>query len=134
MRVVFCLLIYVATAVAQPSVPEPVSVVVVLDRSHLMKGEPLDAGKEMVEAIARTLRDIDMLAVVAFDGDARVVARLQRASNRRQVVADVNRIESGGSADVVAALGAAQRVLDGVRGAKHVILYSAVSDASYLDL
>lgn len=102
-----------------------VAVCVVLDRSGSMQGAKIEAAKESARATAEALSPNDILAVVAFDSEAQVYVRPQRAANKMRISADISRLQSGGGTNIYPGLKEAFEVLEGVNAkVKHVILLS----------
>jgi Mg-chelatase subunit ChlD len=101
----------------------PLAVVLVIDRSGSMRGAKLEAAKESARVTAEVLDPNDTLAVVAFDSEATVVVRPQRASNKMRISADIARLTDGGGTNIYPALNEAFGLLRGMTGVrKHVIL------------
>jgi Mg-chelatase subunit ChlD len=99
------------------------AVVLVLDRSASMQGERLEAAKESARAVGEILNPRDRICVIAFDTEASVVVRLQRASNRVRISTDIARIQTGGGTDIFKGLHAAFTQLKGAGNSnKHVIV------------
>src|SRR5204862_173785 len=108
-----------------PPKPDPIAVVVVIDRSKMMQGTPLVAAKEMVEGIVVSLRDDDLVAVVAFENRAVAVAKLQPARNRSRIKADLTTVKADGQPNHLAALAeAATQLLNVKARRKHVVVLS----------
>ena len=80
------------------------ALVIVLDRSGSMSGEPLDASKRAIATLARRLAPQDVLGVVTFDnqGDVVVPATRMRDLNPGELDARIMGIRSGGSTDLSA--------------------------------
>lgn len=77
------------------------ALVIALDRSRSMAGEPLDAAKREVTALVR--RDLgfeDALGVVAFDRSAEVVVPAGRLSDPEVVLARVDALGVGSGSDL----------------------------------
>ena len=102
-----------------------VAVCVVIDRSGSMQGPKIEAAKESARATAEALSPNDILAVVAFDSEAQVYVRPQRAANKMRISADISRLQSGGGTNIYPGLKEAFELLEGVNAkVKHVILLS----------
>lgn len=100
-----------------------VAVVLVLDRSGSMQGPKLEAAKESARVTAEVLSPNDYIAVVAFDSEAQVYVRPQRAANRMRISAEISRLQSGGGTNIYPGLKEAFEILQGVNAkVKHVIL------------
>ena len=100
-----------------------VAVVLVLDRSGSMQGPKLEAAKESARVTAEVLSPDDYIAVVAFDSEAQVFVRPQRAANRMRISSEISRLQSGGGTNIYPGLKEAFEVLQGINAkVKHVIL------------
>jgi len=75
----------------------PVDLVLVIDRSGSMSGEPLKAALESSCRIIRGLRDDDRVAVVTFDTHVEVIQPLVHPTDRDALVQRVQAVHSGGS-------------------------------------
>ncbi|HEY3357624.1 MAG TPA: VWA domain-containing protein [Polyangia bacterium] len=97
----------------------------VIDRSGSMTGPKIELAKEAARATAEMLGRADLIGVVAFDAQAQVIVRLQRAVNRARILGDIQRIVAGGGTAFIPPL---REAFDMLRGAhakvKHVILLS----------
>ena len=102
------------------------ALVLVIDKSGSMSSEDkLDLVKEASRATARTLDPTDELGVIAFDSRPHVLVRLQPASNRIRIAADIRRLTSGGGTNALPALRESYLQLAGSNAlVKHVILLS----------
>ncbi len=102
-----------------------IALVLVIDRSGSMQGPKLEAAKESARVTAEVLSPNDIIAVVAFDSEATVFVRPQRASNRMRISAEISRLQSGGGTHILPGLREANEILQGVNAkVKHVILLS----------
>ncbi len=100
-----------------------VAVVLVLDRSGSMQGPKLEAAKESARVTAEVLSPNDYIAVVAFDSEAQVFVRPQRAANRMRISSEISRLQSGGGTNIFPGLKEAFEILQGINAkVKHVIL------------
>jgi len=100
-----------------------IALVLVLDRSGSMQGPKLEAAKESARVTAEVLSPNDYIAVVAFDSEAQVYVRPQRASNRMRISAEISRLQSGGGTNIYPGLKEAFDILQGINAkVKHVIL------------
>jgi Mg-chelatase subunit ChlD len=100
-----------------------IALVLVIDRSGSMQGPKLEAAKESARVTAEVLSPRDNIAVVAFDSEASVLVRPQRAANRMRISAEISRLQSGGGTNIYPALKEAFEILQGINAkVKHVIL------------
>ena len=103
------------------------AVVLVIDKSGSMRDDNriLDA-KEAAKAVARQLKDIDLLGVVGFDDSPFVVVYLESMARVRGVIdSQIDRLRPGGQTYFLPALQEARRQLERVNASrKHVILLS----------
>jgi len=82
---------------ATPATRAPLDLVLVIDRSGSMSGDPLKAALESASRIIRGLRDDDRVAVVTFDSQVDVVQPLVHPTDRAGLVQRVQSVVSGGS-------------------------------------
>jgi Ca-activated chloride channel family protein len=102
-----------------------IALVLVIDRSGSMQGPKLEAAKESARVTAEVLSPNDYIAVVAFDSEAQVFVRPQRAANRMRISAEISRLTSGGGTNIFPGLKEAFEVLQGINAkVKHVIVLS----------
>jgi Mg-chelatase subunit ChlD len=102
-----------------------IALVLVIDRSGSMQGQKLDAAKESARVTAEVLEPNDVIAVVAFDSEAQVFVRPQRAANRMRISAEISRLQPGGGTNIYPGLHEAFEILQGVNAkVKHVIVLS----------
>jgi Ca-activated chloride channel homolog len=116
-----------STAAAQPKAkPDPLAVVILIDRSASRKGERLDVAKDAVADAAKALAAEDAIGVIAFDDKSLAYSLLQSAGNHARLAEDVNHIKPGSTtADLVAGLGEAANMLKLVKARrKHIIVIS----------
>lgn len=102
-----------------------IALILVIDRSGSMQGPKLEAAKESARVTAEVLSPNDILGVVAFDSDAAVYVRPQRAANRMRISAEISRMQSGGGTNIFPGLKQAHEILQGINAkVKHVIVLS----------
>ncbi|HUJ61468.1 MAG TPA: VWA domain-containing protein [Kofleriaceae bacterium] len=100
-----------------------VALVLVIDRSGSMQGPKLEAAKESARVTAEVLSPNDYIAVVAFDSEANVYVRPQRAANRTRISAEISRLQAGGGTNIFPGLKEAFDILQSINAkVKHVIL------------
>ena len=99
------------------------AMVLVLDRSGSMSGEKLSLAKEAARVTLDVLQPSDKLGIVAFDSAPRVLAALQRASNRMRINDALSRLSPGGGTAIFPALDQAIQLLSNTEAKiKHIIL------------
>jgi Ca-activated chloride channel homolog len=102
-----------------------IALALVIDRSGSMSGEKIEMAKESARATAEVLSPQDLVTVVAFDSQATVLVRLQRASNKLKISQDIARLAPGGGTNILPALTEAHQILQSANAkVKHVILLS----------
>ncbi len=100
-----------------------IGIVLVIDRSGSMQGPKLEAAKESARATTEVLAPDDYIAVVAFDSEAQVFVRPQRAANKMRISTEISRLTSGGGTNIYPGLKEAFEVLQNINAkVKHVIL------------
>lgn len=98
------------------------SLVVVLDRSGSMDGEPLEGAKNAIASLVRRLAPQDCFGLVVFDGTADVVIPVRQMRDYDVIALEtiIGRIESGGSTDLSAGYLLGMRELKrSLRATKH---------------
>ena len=103
------------------------AVILVIDKSGSMRDDNrIIYAKEAAKAVARQLKDIDLLGVVGFDDSPFVVVYLETMSRLRGVVDNqIERLKPGGQTYFLPALHEARRQLERVNASrKHIILIS----------
>ncbi|MGH7853295.1 MAG: VWA domain-containing protein [Candidatus Binatia bacterium] len=103
------------------------AVVLVVDKSGSMRDDNrIIYAKEAAKAVARQLRDIDLLGVVGFDDSPFVVVYLESMARLRGVVDNqIDRLKPGGQTYFLPALLEARRQLERANATrKHIILLS----------
>jgi Ca-activated chloride channel family protein len=100
-----------------------IALVLVMDRSGSMQGVKLEAAKESARVTTEVLSPNDYIAVVAFDSEASVLVRPQRAGNRAAISREIARLQSGGGTNIWPGLKEAFDILAPINAkVKHVIL------------
>jgi len=103
------------------------AVVLVIDKSGSMRDDNrIIFAKEAAKAVARQLKDIDLLGVVGFDDSPFVVVYLESMTRLRSVVsAQIDRLKPGGQTYFLPAMLEAKRQLERVNASrKHIMLLS----------
>jgi Ca-activated chloride channel family protein len=113
----------------EPPKPEEKNraLVLVIDKSGSMRDDNrIIFAKEAAKAVARQLKDIDLLGVVGFDDSPFVVVYLETIARLRSVVsAQIDRLKPGGQTYFLPALIEAKRQLERVNASrKHIMLLS----------
>ncbi len=85
-----------SAAVAGASARMPLNLSLVLDHSGSMKGAKLAAVKEAVKLVIKNMDPRDIVSVVVFDDNVRVVVPAQPASDKMALGAAVDAIKDGG--------------------------------------
>ncbi len=106
------------------SVPT-LGIVVAIDASGSMQGEPLRLAKEAAWAAVQVLHPEDYIGVIAFNKEAKELLALTKAGDRDIVKDRIARIQSGGGTDFTAALELAEEMFaEEVLSVRHLILLS----------
>ncbi|MGZ8490243.1 MAG: VWA domain-containing protein [Candidatus Binatia bacterium] len=103
------------------------AIVLVIDKSGSMRDDNrILFAKEAAKAVARQLKDIDLLGVVGFDDSPFVVVYLESMARLRGVIdSQIDRLRPGGQTYFLPALQEARRQLERSNASrKHVILLS----------
>lgn len=109
----------VETTVETPTI----GLMLAVDRSGSMQGPKMELAKEAARATAESLAHEDLIGVVAFDSEARLAVRLQRAGNRYRIATDIGKLTASGGTHIYPALDLAyQTLLNAPAKIKHVIL------------
>lgn len=74
----------------------PANVLLVIDRSGSMRGERLEQAKEAALMAAERLGDDDVLGIVAYSNDARVLVPASRLRDADEVRSAIRRLQAGG--------------------------------------
>jgi Mg-chelatase subunit ChlD len=103
------------------------AIVLVVDKSGSMRDDNrIVYAKEAAKAVARQLRDIDLLGVVGFDDSPFVVVYMETMARLRGVIdSQIDRLKPGGQTYFLPALLEAKRQLERTNASrKHIILLS----------
>ncbi len=102
-----------------------IAIALVIDKSGSMQGQRIEAAKESARATVEVLSPNDFIGIVAFDSEATVYVRMQRAANRMRISNDIARLSPGGGTNIFPGLKEAFEQLQGVNAkVKHVIVLS----------
>ncbi len=102
-----------------------IALMLVIDRSGSMQGPKLEAAKESARVTTEVLSPNDVIGVIAFDSEAQVFVRPQRAANKMRISAEISRLQSAGGTNIYPGLREAFELLQGLNAkVKHVILLS----------
>ncbi len=94
-----------------------------IDKSGSMQGTKMELAKEAARATAKALQADDRIGVIAFDSEARMAVRMQRASNSNRIDSDISRLQASGGTNIYPALDQAyQELLATDAKIKHVIV------------
>lgn len=97
--------------------------VLVIDKSGSMQGEPIEMAKSAARAAVELLGRRDQIAVLAFDGDTYVISEMQTATNNMKISDEISRIEAGGGTTMYPAMEMSFEMLMTTSAKlKHVIL------------
>lgn len=97
--------------------------VLVIDRSGSMDGDPLEMAKTAARSAVELLGNRDQVAVLAFDDQTYVISEMQSASNKGKISDEIARIESGGGTSMFPAMEMSFEILNSTSAKlKHVIM------------
>lgn len=98
------------------------AMVLVLDKSGSMAGQPLELARQAAKSAAELLGNQDQIAVIAFDDQPQLILDLTSAANRAQIAAAIDSIAEGGGTDMQPGMVQARDILKGANAKlKHVI-------------
>lgn len=99
------------------------AILLCVDKSGSMQGTKMELAKEAARATAKALNPEDRIGVIAFDSEARVAVRLQRASNSYRIDTDIGKLQPSGGTHIYPALDQAYQILLQTQAKiKHVIV------------
>ena len=99
------------------------AMVLVIDKSGSMGGEPIEMAKTAARSAAELLGRSDKLAVLAFDGETFVISEMQSARNKGKISDEIARIDAGGGTSMYPAMEMAFEILSSTSAKlKHVII------------
>lgn len=109
----------VESKIEQPTI----AMVLAIDRSGSMSGPKIELAKAAALATAKALSPEDLIGVVAFDSEARLAVRLQRAGNSYRIESDIAKLTPSGGTHIYPAIDMAYQQLVSVQAKiKHVIV------------
>ena len=110
------------------------AMVLVIDKSGSMDGEPIVMARQAARAAAELLSGRDQIAVVGFDSQPQLVCDLTPASAQAQIAAAIDSLAAGGGTDLFPAMLEARQLLDRASAKiKHVIaMTDGQTDAAQL--
>jgi Ca-activated chloride channel homolog len=124
-QMVYLILEIQAPAELRRSPSPPLNVCIVLDRSTSMKGEKMDVVKATAIQVLRSLRQQDILSVVAFSDRAEVIIPAAYHLDRARLEARIQMIQPSGGTEIYQGLeagaGEVMRSIDAKR-LNHIIL------------
>jgi uncharacterized membrane protein len=97
--------------------------VLVIDKSGSMSGEPVEIAKSAARSAVELLGRRDQCAVLAFDGETYVISEMQSASNKGKISDEIGQIDAGGGTTMYPAMEQAFEILQSTPAKlKHVII------------
>ncbi|HVV83144.1 MAG TPA: VWA domain-containing protein [Kofleriaceae bacterium] len=100
-----------------------IALILVIDRSGSMQGTKLEAAKESARVTTEVLAPNDVIGVIAFDSEAQVFVKPQRAANKMRISQEIARLSPGGGTNIYPGLQQAYQLLQGIDAkVKHVIV------------
>jgi Ca-activated chloride channel homolog len=105
----------------QPSL----GLVLIIDKSGSMSGQPIVLAREASKAAAELLSSRDQVGVIAFDGGAKLITELTSAANKGEVLSQIDGIGAGGGTNLYPAMAMGRDML-GISSSKikHMIILS----------
>lgn len=101
----------------------PGALVLVIDKSGSMTGEKLELAKQGAMGAVEALGDNDYVGVVAFDMEPHLVADVQRAANRKEILRRIAGIDAAGGTRLYPPMARAHALLNHVSASfKHCIV------------
>ncbi|GHC60017.1 VWA domain-containing protein [Roseibacillus persicicus] len=98
------------------------AMVLVIDKSGSMSGEPIVMARQAARATAELLSGRDQIAVLGFDSQPQLICDLTMASAQAQIASAIDSLEAGGGTDLQPAMVQAREILEGASAKiKHVI-------------
>ena len=106
--------------------------VLVIDKSGSMDGEPIEMAKSAARSAVELLGKRDYVGVIAFDGESFVISEMQSARNKGKISDEIARIDAGGGTVMYPAMELAYEMLSATSAKlKHcIVLTDGVSSPS----
>ncbi len=100
-----------------------IAMVLVIDKSGSMGGQPMELAKDAAKAAVELLSPRDSIGVIAFDGDSYWVSELRTASDKGYILDRISTIEASGGTNMYPPMEDAYRALSSASAKlKHCIL------------
>jgi len=97
--------------------------VLVIDKSGSMDGEPIEMAKSAARSAVELLGKRDYVGVIAFDGESFVISDMQSARNKGKISDEIARIDAGGGTVMYPAMELAYEMLSATSAKlKHCIV------------
>jgi Mg-chelatase subunit ChlD len=101
------------------------AMVLVIDKSGSMSGEPIELARASAKAAAELLSAQDQIAVVGFDSETRVVLPMTGASDKGTILAAIESLSADGGTDAYPGMVKGNELLqNAVAKVKHMIVLS----------
>ena len=98
------------------------AMVLVIDKSGSMSGEPIVMARQAARATAELLSGRDQIAVLGFDSNPQLICDLTPASAQAQIAGAIDSLDAGGGTDLQPAMVQAREILEGASAKiKHII-------------
>ena len=110
------------------SIRPPVNIAIVLDRSGSMKGDKIVQAKRAAVAAVDRLRDDDIVSVVTYDTNVRVLVPATRASDRASIRQAIESIQADGNTALFAGVSKGAAEVRKFLDEKHVNRIILLSD------
>ena len=105
----------------QPSL----AMVLVIDKSGSMQGPPIALARQASKAAVELLSMRDEVGVIAFDGQAQIIASMTSAANKSEVLSQIDSIGAGGGTNMYPAMAEGKDMLSTTSAKiKHMIVLS----------
>ncbi|MGJ8723198.1 MAG: VWA domain-containing protein [Roseibacillus sp.] len=98
------------------------AMVLVIDKSGSMSGEPIVMARQAARATAELLSGRDQIAVIGFDSQPQLICELTPASAQAQIASAIDSLDASGGTDLQPAIVQAREILEGASAKiKHII-------------